>query len=118
MDARWQEFWPRHENKSRERFDSRASSPHLRFFHDRMTRQRHAFFLRCRAVATAVAVARAASHGTQRGGYGTLSKPTCPPAKVMALICRLPTCRVQASTYRLGDGGFSTRGSRKNGTND
>ena len=40
---------------------SRASSPHLSF-HDRMTRQWRAFFLRCRAVATAVA--RAASRGT------------------------------------------------------
>ena len=67
------------------------------FFHDRRIRQWREYFLRCRAVATAVAVARAASHGTQRGGYGTLSKPTCAPAKVMELICRLPTCRVQAS---------------------
>ena len=34
LDARWQqEVWPRHENKSRERCGSRASSPHLRFFH-------------------------------------------------------------------------------------
>ena len=49
MDARSQEFWPRHENKSRERCGSRASSPYLRFFHDRMTRHRRAFFLRCRA---------------------------------------------------------------------
>ena len=32
MDARWQEVWPRHENKSRERCDSRASSPHLSIF--------------------------------------------------------------------------------------
>ena len=33
MDACWQEVWPCHENKSRERCDSRASSPHI---HDRM----------------------------------------------------------------------------------
>ena len=38
MDACWQEVWPCHENKSRER--SRASSPHI---HDRMTRQWRAF---------------------------------------------------------------------------
>ena len=30
-----------------------------------------------------------------------LSMPTCPPAKVMELTCRLPTCRVQASIVRL-----------------
>ena len=77
MDARWQEFWPRHENKSRERGGSRASSPYLRFFHDRMTRQRRAFFLRCRAVATAVAVARAASCGTQRASPVNARMPTC-----------------------------------------
>ena len=33
MDACWQEVWPCHENKSSERCDSRASSPHI---HDRM----------------------------------------------------------------------------------
>ena len=31
LDARWQEVWPRHENNSRERCGSRASSPYLLF---------------------------------------------------------------------------------------
>ena len=35
MDARWLEVWPGHEYKSRERYGSRASSPHL-FSHDRI----------------------------------------------------------------------------------
>ena len=61
VDACWQqEVWHCHEYKSRERCSSRASSPHLRFFHVVVL-----FFLRCRAVATAVAVARAASCGCQ-----------------------------------------------------
>ena len=75
MDARWQEFWPRHENKSRERCGSRASSPYLRFFHYWMTRQRRAFFLRCRAVATSVA--RAASCGTERASPVKAHMSTC-----------------------------------------
>ena len=47
-----------HENKSREQ-ESVAREPAARifdFFHDRMTRQWRAFFLRYRAVATAVAI--------------------------------------------------------------
>ena len=55
------------------------------------------FFLRGRAVATAVAVARAASCGLERVSP---VNPTCPPAKVMELTCRLPTCRVQVSSAR------------------
>ena len=47
------------------------------FFHDRMTRQWRDFFLRCRAVATAVAVARAASCGTQRASPVNARMPTC-----------------------------------------
>ena len=29
-----------------------------------------------------------------------LSMPACPPAKVMELTCRLPTCRIQRSIHR------------------
>ena len=89
LDERWQqEVWPRHENESRERCDS---SLHLRFF----SRLGVLFFLRCRAVATVVAVDRAASWGTQRASPVNRA---CPPAKVMELTCRLPTCRVQVSS--------------------
>ena len=47
------------------------------FFHDRMIRQWRALFLRCRAMATAVAVARAASCGTQRASPVNARMPTC-----------------------------------------
>ena len=56
---------------------SRASSPHLRFFHNLTTRQRHSSFLRGRAVATAVAAARAASDGTQRASPVNDHMSTC-----------------------------------------
>ena len=73
LDARWQEAWHRHDYKSCKRCSSRASSPHLL---SRMTRQWRDFFLRCRAVATAVAVARAASCGTQRASPVNARMPT------------------------------------------
>ena len=44
MDARWQEVWPCHENKSRKRCAWRASRPPLRSFCDRMNRQWRDFF--------------------------------------------------------------------------
>ena len=47
------------------------------FFHDRMTRQRRAFFSPLSGVATAVAVARAASGGTQRASPVNARMPTC-----------------------------------------
>ena len=37
-----------------------------------------------------------------------MSMPTCPPAKVLALTCRLPTCRVQASRSRWCQRRYST----------
>ena len=95
LDARWQqEVWPRHENKIRFSLcvlectcrSSAACEPvpfftilffTNHFFHDRMKRKWRAFFLRCRG-STVVAVACAASCGTQRAG---LSMRTCPPPK-------------------------------------
>ena len=47
------------------------------FFHDRMNRQWRDFFLHGRAVVTAVAVARAASCGTQRASPVNARMPTC-----------------------------------------
>ena len=43
LDARWQEVWPRHEKKSRERV-TRAPVARIFFCHDRVTRQWLAFF--------------------------------------------------------------------------
>ena len=63
MDARWQEVWHRHENKSR---DAVARELAARIFFSRSDDNVAFCFLRCRAVATAVAVARAASCGMQR----------------------------------------------------
>ena len=65
LDARWQEVWPRLENKS-------ASSPHLFSRSDDSA----FYFLHFRAVAAAVAMARAASCGTQRARPVPV-KPTC-----------------------------------------
>ena len=53
-----------------------AREPAARIFYDSMTRQWRAFF-RCRAVATTVVVARAASCGTQRASPVDARMPTC-----------------------------------------
>ena len=94
LDARWQEAWHRHDNKSCERCSSRASSPHL---FSRSDDAAVAFFfsvvrqwLQRQQWPVLPAVARSKR---------ALSMPACPPAKVMELTCRLPTCRVQRSSY-------------------
>ena len=76
LDARWQEVWPRHENKSRARCGSRASGPHL-FSRSHDLAVWRAFYLRCRAVVTAVAVGRAVSCGTQRASPVNAHISTC-----------------------------------------
>ena len=66
----------RHDHKSCERCSSRASSSHLFSRSDDSAAWR-AFFLRGRAVATAVAMARAASCGTQPASPDNARMPTC-----------------------------------------
>ena len=90
MDARWQEVWPRHENKSRERCGSRASSPYLRFFTIE-TRQWRAF---CSVVRQWLQPSRAASCVTQQVS----------PVNAHMLSLNLSPANLlfQASTIRCG----------------
>ena len=74
LEARWKEVWPRHEKKSRVRLKSQQPEP---FFSRSDDSAVACFFLRCRAVATAVAVARAASCGTQRESPVNVRMSTC-----------------------------------------
>ena len=90
LEACWQqEVWPRHENKSRERCGSGASSPHLRFFH---------------GVACFFSPLSGSGYSGRRWpmlpivarSERALSLRTCPPVKAMELTYRLTTSHVQA----------------------
>ena len=83
-------------HKSHERSGSRASSTYLRFFTIE-TRQWRCFLLRCYAVATAVAVARAASCRTQRASPVN--------AHMLPLTLSPANLSFQASTIRCGSHG-------------
>ena len=89
LDARWQQVWPRHENKSRERRGSRASRPHC--FSRSVTCQWRDSFLRYTERRTYMA----------RGGSNFLPPPICFRARLMlpVVACSERALMMHAHTH-------------------